>query len=159
VDKEEETAFMTVFPVVLGFLVVFTVVIFVIARFIVPTPSEIAATVDSRVMMKVESRIEPVGKVRTSPPDKTVAAAAAAPAEPRSGEEVYNTVCAACHASGVANAPKFRDAASWASRIGKGIDTLVASAIKGIGTMPPRGGVPSIGDEEMRSAVEHMVAQ
>ena len=64
VDKEEETAFMTVFPIVLGFIIVFTVVIFVIARFIVPTPSEIAATVDSRVMMLVETRIEPVGKVR-----------------------------------------------------------------------------------------------
>jgi len=159
VDKEEETAFMTVFPMVLGFMVVFTVVIFVIARFIVPTPSQIAATVDSRVMMLVESRIEPFGRVRTSPPVETAAVTAAAPAVPRSGEEVYNTVCAACHASGVAKAPKFRDAASWAPRIGKGIDALVASAIKGIGSMPPRGGIPSIGDDEMRGAVEHMLAQ
>ena len=158
-DKEEETAFMTVFPMVLGILIVFTVVIFVIARFIVPTPSEIAATVDSRVMMKVEQRIAPMGRVRTSPPDETATVAMAAPAEPRSGEEVYNAVCSACHTIGVANAPKFRDAASWAPRMGKGIDALVASAINGIGTMPARGGVPTVTDDEMRRAVEHMVAQ
>ena len=157
-DKEEETAFMTVFPVVLGFIIVFTVVIFVIARFIAPTPSEIAATVDSRVMMQVQARIEPVGKVRTSPPDETIVAMAA-PAEPRSGEEVYTTVCSACHTIGVANAPKFRDAASWAPRIGKGLDALVASAINGIGTMPARGGVPTVTDDEIRAAVEHMVVQ
>ena len=150
---------MTVFPIVLGALIVFTVVIFVIARFIVPTPSEVAATVDSRVMMLVEQRITPVGRVRTSPPDETTEVAMAAPAGPRSGEEVYNAVCAACHNLGVANAPKFRDAATWAPRIGKGIDALVASAINGIGTMPARGGVPTVTDEEIRSAVEHMVAQ
>lgn len=149
---------MTVFPIVLGFIIVFTVVIFVVARFLAPTPSEVASTVDSRVMMLVESRIEPVGKVRTSPPDETMVAAAA-PAAPRSGEEVYNTVCAACHNSGVANAPKFRDAATWAPRIGKGIDGLVASSIKGMGSMPPRGGVPTVSDDELRGAIEHMVAQ
>ena len=149
---------MTVFPMVLGFIIVFTLVIFVVARFLAPTPSEIATTADSRVMMLVESRIEPVGKVRTSPPDETMVAAAA-PAAPRSGEEVYNTVCAACHNSGVANAPKFRDAATWAPRIGKGIDGLVASSIKGMGSMPPRGGVPTVSDDELRGAIEHMVAQ
>ncbi|MDH3451632.1 MAG: c-type cytochrome, partial [Gammaproteobacteria bacterium] len=117
------------------------------------------ATVDPRVIMQVEQRIAPVGNVRTSPPDETTMVAVAAPAAPRSGEEVYNAVCAACHAIGVANAPKFRDAASWAPRIGKGIDALVASAIKGIGTMPARGGVPTISDDEIRGAVEHMVAQ
>ena len=143
---------------VLGFIIVFTVVIFVIARFIVPTPSEIAATVDSRVMMLVEQRIQPVGRVRTSPPDESATVAMAAPAEPRSGEEVYNTVCAACHQVGVANAPKFRDADGWAPRMGKGIDALVASAINGIGTMPARGGA-NVSDEEMRGAVEHMVPQ
>ncbi len=82
----------------------------------------------------------------------------AAPAEPRSGEEVYKTVCAACHDLGIANAPKFRDAEGWAPRIGKGLDALVASAINGIGTMPARGGA-DVSDEEIRSAVEHMVTQ
>ena len=149
---------MTVFPMVLGFLVVFTVVIFVIARMIVPTPSEVASTVDTRVMDLVETRISPVGQVRTSPPDETMVASAA-PAEPRSGEEVYNTACAACHGTGVANAPKFRDAAGWEARMGKGIDGLLASAIAGIGTMPPRGGVPTVTDDELRGAIEHMVPQ
>ncbi len=157
-DKEDETAFMTVFPMVLGFLVLFTVIIFVIARFLVPTPSQLAATVDERVMLRVEDRIAPVGKVRTSPPEETVVAAAA-PAEPRSGEQVYDLACAACHATGVANAPKFGDAAAWAPRLAKGLDALVTSAINGIGTMPARGGNPTINDAEIRNAVEHMTGK
>ena len=157
-DKEEETAFMTVFPMVLGFLVMFTVVIFVIARFVVPTPSEVAATVDKRVMEQVESRIAPVGRVRTSPPDESTLASAA-PAAPKSGEEVYNTACAACHGTGVLNAPKFRDNASWGERLAKGIDGLLASAIQGQGQMPARGGVPTLSDDELRGAIEHMLEQ
>ncbi len=59
----------------------------------------------------------------------------------------------------MANAPKFRDAASWGPRLAKGLDALVASAIAGIGSMPARGGNPTVNDEEIRSAIEHMLAQ
>ncbi len=61
-----------------------------------------------------------------------------------------------CHATGVANAPKFGDKAAWAPRIQQGIPTLVQNAIKGKNAMPPKGG-SSASDADMRAAVEYMV--
>ena len=57
---------------------------------------------------------------------------------------------------GAAGAPKMGDKAAWAPRIGKGLDTLVASATKGLNAMPPKGGY-SGSDAEFRAAVEYIV--
>jgi cytochrome c5 len=88
------------------------------------------------------------------------AAAAAAPgagAKP-DGAKVYAAGCNACHAAGVAGAPKFGDKAAWAPRVQQGIPALTASVIKGKGAMPPKGGQGGASDAEIRAAVEHMVA-
>jgi cytochrome c5 len=58
----------------------------------------------------------------------------------RGGEAVYNGQCAACHAAGVAGAPKFGDAAAWGPRLAQGFEALVTSALKGKGAMAPQGG-------------------
>ena len=49
------------------------------------------------------------------------AAPAAAPAAPAAvdGKKVYDTACIACHAAGIAGAPKHGDKAAWAPRIGR----------------------------------------
>jgi cytochrome c5 len=61
----------------------------------------------------------------------------------------------------VAGAPKFADAAAWSARIDQGMDTLVKHAIEGFqgsaGYMPAKGGNPALSDEQVRSAVQHMV--
>ena len=81
----------------------------------------------------------------------TVAAATgAAPA-------LYTQICSACHAQGVAGAPKFGDKVAWAPRIAQGIDALTASAIKGKGAMPPRGGSQA-SDAEIKTVVTYMVS-
>ncbi len=74
------------------------------------------------------------------------------------GKKIYDATCMACHASGVAGAPKFGDKAAWAPRIASGFDTLLHSALKGKGAMPPKGGNSSIPDADIRAAVEYMVA-
>ena len=66
--------------------------------------------------------------------------------------------CVACHASGVAGAPKFGDKAAWAPRLATGLDALTTSVIKGKGAMPPKGGNASIPDADIRAAVEYMAA-
>ena len=87
-----------------------------------------------------------------------VAPAAAAPAAAAvDGEAVYKQACSACHAVGAAGAPKSGDKAAWAPRIKKGEDALVASAIKGIGNMPPKGGNPSLTDAQIRAAVAYQI--
>jgi cytochrome c5 len=85
------------------------------------------------------------------------AATAAAPAKP-DGARVYAAGCNACHAAGVAGAPKFGDKAAWAPRIKTGVDALVAAVTKGKGAMPPKGGQSAASDAELRAAVEYMVA-
>ncbi|MDT4852612.1 Cytochrome C oxidase, cbb3-type, subunit III [compost metagenome] len=84
-------------------------------------------------------------------------AAAAAPTAALSGEALYNKACVACHAAGVAGAPKFGDKAAWGPRIGLGLEALTASAIKGKGAMPPKGG-STASDAEIQAAVEFILA-
>ncbi|MEY4752672.1 MAG: hypothetical protein RJA44_347 [Pseudomonadota bacterium] len=74
------------------------------------------------------------------------------------GKAVYEATCAMCHAAGVANAPKFGDAAAWQPRIATGKDTLLASALKGKGAMPPKGGNAALGDADVKAAIDYMVA-
>ena len=91
-------------------------------------------------------------------PASGVAIAAATPAAlpADAGEKRYKETCFACHATGVAGAPKFGDKAAWAPRIATGMDTLVAKAISGLNAMPPRGG-SNASDAEIKATVEYMV--
>jgi cytochrome c5 len=88
-----------------------------------------------------------------------VAAAAPAKADASGGKKLYEASCAACHAAGVAGAPKFGDKAAWAARASAGIDALSASVIKGKGAMPPKGGAAAATDAEIRAAVQYLLAQ
>lgn len=94
-----------------------------------------------------------------TPAAATVAAAAPAKADAAAGRKLYETSCAACHAAGVAGAPKFGDKAAWAARASAGVDALTASALKGKGAMPPKGGASAAADAEIRAAVQYMLAQ
>lgn len=71
------------------------------------------------------------------------------------GNEVYAAQCAACHATGVAGAPKFGDAGAWGPRIQTGFAALLNSALKGKGAMAPQGG-GEFDDVEIGKAVAHM---
>ena len=100
----------------------------------------------------VAARIQPVGRVE-------FAAGGGGAAGARSGEEVVKSVCATCHQTGVANAPKIGDKAAWAPRIKEGFNELVKDALKGKGAMPPKGGNPSLSDDEVARAVAFMANQ
>ena len=109
----------------------------------------------------IEERIKPVGEVCMEGDNSCGGAAvAAASSGPRSGEDVYNAACMACHSTGAAGAPKLGDAAAWAGRIAKGTDVLYSSGINGIaGTgMMAKGGCMNCSDEEVNAAVDYMVA-
>ena len=75
------------------------------------------------------------------------------------GKLVYQAACAACHTPGLAGAPKLGDVAAWASRLGAGSGPMYASAIKGKGAMPPKGGNASLPDADLRAAVDFMLGQ
>lgn len=88
-----------------------------------------------------------------------LAGASSGPKQLKAGDAVYKTVCAACHDSGAAGAPKVGDAGAWSARIAQGQSTLVGNAIKGIRGMPPKGGSTDLDDLEVERAVVFMAKQ
>ena len=122
----------------------------------------------------IAERIKPVGTVcvdngkgcgdepaAADAPATTAVAAAQAPAASagKSGEEIYNTKCAACHGAGIAGAPKVGDAAQWEKRIAQGNDTLHEHALKGFNAMPAKGMCMDCSDDEIKATVDYMVNQ
>jgi cytochrome c5 len=111
------------------------------------TPSSMGANDES------DNRIQPVARVQLQ-----TAAAAPTDGKPKDGATVYNTVCAACHGTGAAGAPKTGDKAAWGPRIATGKEALYKSALTGKNAMPARGG-SSLSDGEIKAAVDHLIGQ
>ncbi|HUR39543.1 MAG TPA: c-type cytochrome [Verrucomicrobiae bacterium] len=149
-SHQHDKVFIRTFAGVLGFLVAFTIVISIIAR-------AISAEVDHEegAAARLESRIKPVGGVFTD--EKALLAAAPAPVARAalSGADVVAKVCGACHGTGLLNAPKIGDKSAWTPR--GNLAQLTASAIKGKGQMPPRGGDPELTDDEIKAAIQQML--
>ena len=157
--SKADDIFWREFGVILMALVAFTVIVFISARTIGGNAFEKMQNSPKAVLQ----RIQPVGQVRVGKADQVVVAAAPAASTEagagagKSGEQVYNSACVACHASGVAGAPKVGDKAAWEARLAQGMDALLNVSIKGKGAMPPKGGNASLSDEELKSAIEHML--
>ncbi|NPU91145.1 MAG: cytochrome c5 family protein [Gammaproteobacteria bacterium] len=111
---------------------------------------------------KIDARTQPSAKVCVQGEECGGAAAApvvAAAAAAKSPEEIYNSSCMACHATGAAGAPKVGDAAAWAPRIAQGADLLHKHAIGGLNMMPPKGTCAACSDDEIMAVVDFMVSK
>lgn len=104
---------------------------------------------DEMVEKATLERIKPFGKVNTG-------GAVVVAAGSRSGKEIVEGTCAACHASGALGAPKIGNKAEWSPRLKVGVDGLVKSAAKGKNAMPPRGGDSSLSDADLKAAITYM---
>jgi cytochrome c5 len=125
-------------------LLAFVVPVFVIiglVYYVTSAPKPIAGAVN--IEKSVSERIQKVGSIEIRDANRPL----------RGGEDVYKGQCSACHAAGVAGAPKFGDAAAWGPRIKTGVDALVNSALKGKNAMPPQGGGDFSDVEIARGAV------
>ena len=69
----------------------------------------------------------------------------------------YQLRCFACHGTGAAGAPVSGDADAWGERMTKGMETVMANAINGIGAMPARGLCMDCTDDHIRSLIDYMV--
>jgi cytochrome c5 len=105
----------------------------------------------------------PAPAPEAAPPVAAPAVPAAGGGNTAKGEDIYKQTCFACHAAGVAGAPKLGDKAAWGPRIAQGIDTLYTHSIRGFqgkaGMMPPKGGNMALPDADVKAAVDYMVAQ
>ncbi len=107
------------------------VVIIMLANF-VDFGSKEGAGSDSMSAEAIAQRLQPVGSIEVRD--------ASSPATLKTGEQVYQAQCAACHANGVAGAPKLADGGAWGPRVATGYEALLTSALKGKGAMGAQGG-------------------
>lgn len=109
------------------------------------TDDEVARAVAYMANAAGASFIEPKIEASSAKPEPAVV-----------GKKIYESLCVACHGTGVAGAPKFGDKAAWAVRLKPGLDEVQKIATKGLNAMPPKGGYTG-SDEEFRAAIEYMV--
>jgi cytochrome c5 len=137
---------------VAGFFLVTVIGIILLVSF-VTTSKLTGAGTESQSAEAVAARLRPVAEEGFTLKDVN------APKVLQTAEAVYTAICAACHTSGAAGAPKLGDAGGWAPRIAQGYDTLVKHAIEGIRAMPAKGGNPDLDDVEVARAVVYMANQ
>lgn len=154
--------FIKFFSGLLGALVALTVVLFVVANSIsTKAKGTEVAVVDTKV---VAERIKPVGELTVAASNPVMnALIPTANAAAADGKGTYDSACAACHAAGVAGAPKLGDKAEWGTRIAQGNAKLYEHAIKGYqgkkGFMPAKGGNAALKDDAVKAAVDFMVSK
>ena len=167
-----DLAFLKRFSMVIAFLFLVMVGLILFAHYL---NGKVVYPTDPMAEQKTLARIAPVGAVyagATGAAAQAAAAAASAAAAVANvpfggrtdGAEIFNNgPCTGCHTAGVGGAPKL-DAAGIGARVAQqGIDELVKKAISGfqgsVGVMPAKGGNPALTDEQIKAAVEYMVAQ
>lgn len=167
-SNHDDAAFVRNFSLVLGGLCVIGLTAFVLAKVVngLYSTTNDASTAATRTV--------PAGSLNTgaepltlATPLSSAAPAATAEAAPAAasgnpGKDTYDGACFACHAQGIAGAPKYGDAVAWEARIAQGRDTLVSHALNGYtgtaGVMPAKGGNPAFSDDAVAAAVDYMVA-
>ncbi|MBQ4834193.1 cytochrome c5 family protein [Pseudoalteromonas sp. MMG010] len=102
----------------------------------------------------IKKRLAPIGAVYLKG-DKP--AGPVVPAGPRSGQQVYQSTCFACHGTGALGAPKSAD--DWAPRIAKGKDVLLQHALNGFNQMPAKGTCMDCSEDEISAAIDFMTSK
>jgi cytochrome c5 len=151
--SQHDKSFFTTLLAVMGFLVALAVVFYFIAQSVVNGKDPDAE--NAQLAQVTEENIKPVGSVVVAGESGSAAAAAG----PRSGADVYNGMCLACHATGAAGAPKVGDKAAWEPRTKKGLDGLLTTATEGLNAMPPKGTCADCSADELKAAIVHMLAE
>jgi len=132
--------------IVLSFIL--PVIIIILLVKLVTTGDQVGAGSNTLTPEAIQNRIAPVAKLELVD--------ASGPKVFKTGAQVYKAVCAGCHDSGAAGAPKFADAAAWAGPNATGLQSMVANVVKGKGVMPAKGGNPALDDFEIERAVVYM---
>ncbi|MBC3910266.1 c-type cytochrome [Undibacterium umbellatum] len=149
---EHESAIKTpkqlIVAVLAGFLVPIIAIVLLVQY--VSNDKKVGAGSSALTPEAIATRISPVADQGFNFKD------ASGPKTLQSGEAVYKTICAACHDTGAASAPKFGNAADWGPRIAQGYDKVLANAIGGLRAMPAKGGNPDLDDIEVARAVVHL---
>ncbi|MFQ5661475.1 MAG: c-type cytochrome [Gammaproteobacteria bacterium] len=166
-SKEQDRLFFRNYSIVIGILAVMILLFIILARIIGSNDTAQAKQLAARTAKNTA----PVAEVRIAgeeqPGQAPVQTAAAEPAAGGGmadhGKQVYSGLCISCHGTGIPGIPQFGDAPAWADRIAQGKDVLYGHVINGFTgksgiMMPPKGGNPALTDDEIKAAVDYMVA-
>jgi cytochrome c5 len=109
----------------------------------------------------IAKRLEPVGQVCVQGQEckgMEVAASAGGGGGAKTPDEVIAKHCNACHGTGLLGSPKIGDTAAWKERADHqgGLDGILAKAITGINSMPPKGTCADCSDAELKGAIQKM---
>ena len=162
-DQQDKT-FVTIISAVLGLLVLVTIVIFILAHLVVDDHSgeQDAFRAERAAQQLVKpGHVVIAGTPAAEQEQAQLAGGGTAPAAETElgGEQLYQQVCASCHAQGLLNSPKPGDTAAWEPRYQQGLDTLVQHAVGGFNQMPPQGQAPGATEDNIKAAVVYMLEQ
>jgi cytochrome c5 len=152
VSSQAEKSVITTAVTLLSALVLLATVLFMVA-ILIGAINRVAPDDGSRKQAAVLDRIKPVARVALAQPKVPGAEVKL------SGQEVYNKVCAACHAAGVLGAPKVGAKDQWEPRFAQGLDTLVTHAVTGLRAMPAKGGDPSLTEANIKDSIVYMLGE
>ena len=165
-SKEQDKIFFRNFSLVVGALAVLMIIFIIVARAIgideaaeekrrAPAVAELTAPM---------GEVTVAGKAQEEPeaPAETIATTEGGGAGGK-GKKVYDGLCIACHGAGIPGIPQFGDKTAWGPRIAQGNDTLYTHALQGFTgksgmQMPPRGGGADLSDDDVKAAVDYIVA-
>ena len=164
-SSDKDRVFFYNYSIVIGLLAVMIIIFLVLALYLGVDEDAVAL----KQSTKVSANTVPVGVVNLLDEDAeavevaTVATVATVEEPLDMGLRVYNGLCISCH-NGLPNIPKVGDKVAWQSRIAQGMALLYEHSIKGfiseggLIAMPPKGGNLNLTDEEVKAAVDYMVA-
>ena len=106
----------------------------------------------------VEDRLQPFGNICLEGDDCGGVQEVAVVSNGRSGKEVYDAHCFACHATGVSEAPLV-GAEDWQVRLAeKGEALMFANTKTGFNVvMPPMGTCMNCSDDELKAAITYLI--
>lgn len=76
----------------------------------------------------------------------------------KAGKAIYEKYCAGCHNMGSGGAPKFGDGSQWEPLLKLGLNQIYEHAINGVDGMPPKGNCDSCTDDQVKIAVDYILA-
>lgn len=167
-SNQYDATFLRHFAQIIAGLMGLTVVLILLASWIY---SQKPPYENTRRDAEVAARIAPEGGVYAGNTGKAAMEAAAEAAKKLAasqvaydgttdGSVIFGKLCTACHGTGAGGAPKL-EKGLWAERVKQGADVLVKHATEGFkgaaGIMPPKGGNPSLTDEQVKATVKWML--
>ncbi|MDR3389976.1 MAG: c-type cytochrome [Rudaea sp.] len=166
-----DKVFLKHFSMLIGFLIL---VMFALIGFAMHLYANHPPPQNPEYKQEIQARIAPVGGAYAGDTGRAALLAAQDAAKKAAegqvayggtldGKTIFGDLCQTCHTNAATGAPVLSDKAAWAPRVAEGIDTLFTHAINGFtgskGTMPAKGGNPSLTDAQVKATVQWMVSQ